>query len=863
MKHEEEIKDIEFPDQKIIDVGMHDEVKKSFIAYSMSVITARALPDIRDGMKPSQRRILYAMYEDRLTYDKAYRKSATTVGNVLGRYHPHGDSSVYQAMVRMAQPFSYRYPLIDGNGNFGSVDGDPPAAYRYTEARMSRIANEMMADIEKDVVDFRPNFDNRLKEPVVLPSRIPNLLVNGSVGIAVGMATNIPPHNLGEAIDAEIYMMDNPEATLDELMSYIKGPDFPTGATIYGTAGIYEAYMTGKGHITVRSKTEIDEEHRRIIATEIPYAVNKSVLVESIANLVKDKRVDGITGLRDESGRGGMRIVVEYRRDVNPQILLNQLFKYTQLQDTFAVNMVALVGGEPKTCSLRDMLGEHIRHQEEVVTRRLRFELEKARREAHIYEGYKIAIDNIDEVIEIIKGSASIPDAKAKLGARFGLDDVQTQAIVEMTLGRLSGLEREKIEARLAALYEEIERLVGILSDEEKLKALIKEEMLAIKQKYADARRTEIVPVENEIMIEDLIDRHNCIITITHEGYVKRQRSDVYSAQRRGGKGIIGTTKSEEDFIERVISVDSHSYILMFTDKGRVYMKKAYQIPEAGRTSKGTNIANIIETEPGEKLTAIVAVDGFVKGLYLTMVTKNGKIKRTPLTEFEYQRRGGKRAISFEGDDELIFVKVTDGEREFIVAGENGRAVRFAERTIRPQGRTAMGVRAIKLAEGEHVADAAVVEEGKTLFTLTEKGLGKRTEFSNYDTKHRGGLGVISHKLTSRTGKLIGIAAISDEDDIIVISDTGIIMRTSAGGIGVMGRSASGVIVMKTGEGARVASFTQIAAEAEKTETPVDGGEDYDVTTDDAASEDGASEDGDTDSDEYEEDGIDEGEDEE
>ncbi len=565
----------------------------------------------------------------------------------------------------------------------------------------------------------------------------------------------------------------------------------------------------------MRSKTEIDEEHHRFIATEIPYAVNKSMLVESIANLVKDKRVDGITGLRDESGRGGMRIVIEYRRDIVPQILLNQLFKYTQLQDTFAVNMVALVGGEPQTCTLRDVLGQHIAHQEEVVTRRLNFELAKARREAHIYEGYKIAIDNIDEVIEIIKGSASIPDAKARLGVRFGLDDIQTQAIVEMTLGRLSGLEREKIEERLRALYAEIERLVDILSDEGKLKALIKDEMLAIKQKYGDERRTEIVPLEDEIVAEDLIDRHQCIITVTHEGYVKRQRADVYTAQRRGGKGIIGTTKSEEDFIERVISVDSHSYILMFTDRGYVYMKKAYQIPEAGRTSKGTNIANIIETQSGEGLTAILPVNGFAPGLYLTMVTRHGNVKRTPLSQFEYQRKGGKRAISFVDDDELIFVSVTDGSREIMVAGENGRAVRFAENTIRPQGRTAKGVRAIKLKDGESVAGAAIVEEGKTLFTLTEKGLGKRTEFSNYDTKHRGGLGVKCHKLTERTGKLIGIAALSEEDDIMVISDTGIIMRTSAEGISVTGRAASGVIIMKTRDGAKVASFTVISSKEE------------------------------------------------
>ena len=810
MKKEDENKNIEFPDQKILPIEMHDEVKKSFIAYSMSVITSRALPDIRDGMKPSQRRILYAMYEDRLTHDKPFRKSATTVGNVLGRYHPHGDSSVYMAMVRMAQPFSYRYPLIEGHGNFGSVDGDPPAAYRYTEARMSKIADEMMADIDKDVVDFRPNFDNRLKEPTVLPSRFPNLLVNGSMGIAVGMATNIPPHNLGEVIDGTICLMDNPDATTAELLNYIKGPDFPGGAIIYGTQGIYQAYETGRGHIQVRSRCEIDEKHNRITVTEIPYGVNKSQLVESIANLVKEKRIEGITGLRDESGRAGMKIVIEHRRDVNGQILLNQLFKFTQLQDTCAVNMVALVGGEPKTCSLRTVLTEYIRHQESVVTRRLQYELKRAKREAHIYEGYKIAIDHIDEVIEIIKRSESIPDAKAKLSERFGLSDVQTQAIVDMTLGRLSGLERQKIEERLARLYEEIERIEGILADEGKLKELIKEEMIAIKEKYGDKRMTEIVPVEDEIEIEDLIERHNCIITMTHAGYVKRQRADTYSAQHRGGKGIIAMSTKEEDYIEKVISVDTHSDLMIFTDAGRVYVRRAHRIPEATRQSKGTNIINIIEKEPDENVTAFISVNGYDEDKYLVMVTRNGTIKRTSLAEFEYQRKGGKRALTLDEGDELVFVRQTDGTADIMIATNVGRAVRFHESDIPVHGRNARGVRGIKMKDGERVVGVTVPEEGTSLFSVTENGYGKRTEFEHYEPRHRGGSGLTCHGVTEKTGDLAGIAAVAPDDDIMIITESGIIIRTGADEISTYGRAASGVIVMRTDGDDRVVNFTTI-----------------------------------------------------
>lgn len=834
MKKEDENKNIEFPNQKILPIEMHDEVKKSFIAYSMSVITSRALPDIRDGMKPSQRRILYAMYEDRLTHDKPFRKSATTVGNVLGRYHPHGDSSVYLAMVRMAQPFSYRYPLVEGHGNFGSVDGDPPAAYRYTEARMSKIADEMMADIDKDVVDFRPNFDNRLKEPTVLPSRFPNLLVNGSVGIAVGMATNIPPHNLSEVIDGTICLMENPDATTAELIGHIKGPDFPGGAMIYGTQGIYQAYETGKGHIQVRSRCEIDEKNHRITVTEIPYGVNKSQLVESIANLFKEKRIDGITGLRDESGRAGMKIVIEHRRDVNGQILLNQLYKYTQLQDTCAVNMVALVNGEPKTCNLKTVLTEYIRHQESVVTRRLLYELNRAKREAHIFEGYKIAIENIDEVIEIIKRSASIPDAKAKLSERFGLSDVQTQAIVDMTLGRLSGLERQKIEERLARLYEEIKRIEGILADEEKLKALIKDEMIAIKEKYGDKRLTEIVPVEDEIEIEDLIERHNCIITMTHSGYVKRQRADTYSAQHRGGKGIIAMSTKEEDYIEKVISVDTHSDLMIFTDEGRVYVRRAHRIPESGRQSKGTNIINIIEKEPDESVTAFISVNGYDEDKYLVMVTRNGTIKRTSLAEFEYQRKGGKRALTLDDGDELVFVRQTDGTADIMIATNVGRAVRFHESDIPVHGRNARGVRGIKLGDGERVVGVTVPEEGTSLFSVTEKGYGKRTEFEHYEPRHRGGSGLTCHGINEKTGELAGIAAVSPDDDIMIITESGVIIRTGADEISTYGRSASGVIVMRTDENDRVVNFTTIKntvseenAETSETEenTPVNEAE--------------------------------------
>ena len=803
---------IEFPEQKIVPVDIEKQVRQGFIEYSMSVITSRALPDVRDGMKPGQRRILYAMYEDNLTYDKPFRKSATTVGNVLGRYHPHGDSAVYGTMVRMAQPFSYRYPLISGHGNFGNVDGDGAAAYRYTEARLSKIADEMMTDIEKNVVDFVPNFDNSRKEPVVLPSRFPNLLVNGSIGIAVGMATNIPTHNLGEVIDGTLAMMDNPDITVPELMQYIKGPDFPTYATIYGTRGIREAYETGRGRIAVRATAEIEEEHRRIVFTEIPYMVNKSMLVASVADLVKDKRIDGITDLRDESGRGGMRIVVEYRRDANPQVILNQLYKYTQLQDTCAVNMLALDNGVPRIFTLPEILKNYIAYQEGIITRRTQFDLDKALAEMHIYEGYKIAIDHIDEIIELIKKSASVSDAKANLMARYGLTDVQAQAIVDMTLGKLSGMERQKIEDRLAYLEARVDELRGILADEGKVKGILREELTAIKEKFSDERRTRIVEATDDIDLEDLIERHTCVVTLTNAGYIKRLPADTYTAQHRGGKGLIGMTTKEEDFIEKVVVANSHSYILFFTNNGKVYMRKVYQIPEASRTAKGTNLVNLIEMESGERVTAMIEVPSFAEEGYLTMVTKCGIIKRTPLSEYEYQRKGGKRAISLDEGDELVFVRRTEGDTEIIIATHDGSAVRFEESGARAMGRTARGVRGIRVAEGDEVCGVALVEAGKKLVTITENGYGKLSDFEDFRTmKNRGGKGVAPHGLSEKTGALASIATVDSEDDLMLITGEGMIIRTPVTDIPTYSRTAGGVRVMRLGEGEKIVNFAKVA----------------------------------------------------
>ena len=799
--------ELDYSQQKILPIEMEQEVKKSFIDYSMSVITSRALPDVRDGMKPGQRRILYAMYEDHLTADKPFRKSATTVGNVLGRYHPHGDAAVYQTMVRMAQSFSLRYPLVEGHGNFGNVDGDSAAAYRYTEARMAKIADHMMRDIEKDVVDFVPNFDNKLKEPTVLPSRFPNLLVNGSVGIAVGMATYIPPHNLSEVIDGVVCLIDNPEAELPEIMQYIKGPDFPTKATIYGTAGIYQAYLTGKGHINVRAKAILEEDKHRIIFTEIPYQVNKSQLVKSIADLHKEKRIEGLTDLRDESGRAGMRIVVEYRRDANGQVILNQLYKYTQLQDTCAVNMLAIVNGEPKILNLKQILEHYISFQKDIVMRRTRYELNRALHEMHILEGYAIAIENIDRVIEIIKRSESIPAAKEALMEEFSLSEAQAQAIVDMTLGRLSGLERQKIADRIAKLRELVAELEGILADDSKIAGIVKDELLAIKDKYGDERLTEIEESEDEIVLEDLIPKHRCVITMTHAGYIKRQPADTYSAQRRGGKGIIGMNAKEDDFIVDVVTAHSHALMMFFTNTGRVYSKKVYHLPEASRTAKGSNIKNVLEMQDDERLAGVITVDDFEDG-YLLTVTKRGIVKRTAISEFEKLRRTGKRALSLDEGDELIFAGIMSDEDEIVIATKSGRAVRFSGENIRPMGTGARGVIGIRVDEDDEVCGAAFVDPDRKLLIITENGCGKRTPYDDFRLmKHRGGSGVTCQNITDKTGRIASVASVGEDDDIMMITNTGTVVRIHANEIPSYSRTATGVIVMRTAENATIMGF--------------------------------------------------------
>ncbi len=822
---EQKNQNLEFPNQRIEDIDMEKRVKQAFIEYSMSVIMSRALPDVRDGMKPGQRRIMYAMYEDHLTSDKPFYKSATTVGNVLGRYHPHGDAAVYGTMVRMAQDFSLRYPLVEGQGNFGSVDGDGAAAYRYTEARLAKISDEMMVGLEKEVVDFVPNFDNRRREPAVLPSRFPNLLVNGSVGIAVGMATNIPPHNLGEVIDATVLRMDNPDCTVEELMEHIKGPDFPTAATCYGVQGIIDAYKTGKGRVLVRAKAEVDEEKHQIRVTEIPYQVNKSALVMSIAELHKEKKVEGILDIKDiSSDRNGICILIPYRRDANGQVILNQLYKYTQLQDTCSINMLALVNGEPKVLNLPRMLDHYIDHQKSVIVRRTRFDLDKALAREHILEGYKIANDNIEEVIELIRSTASIPDAKQKLMESYGLSDVQAQAIVDMTLGKLTGLERQKIEEELAKLRELIADLRDILADDERVKSIIKTELAEIRRKYADERRTEIVAAETDINLEDLIERHDCVISLSRAGYIKRQPADSYAAQHRGGKGIIGMTTKEEDFVEKMMVVPSHSYLMLFTNTGKVFMRKAYQIPEASRTAKGTNLVNVIELESGESVTAMISVDQFEEDRFLTMITKQGVIKRTALTEYEYQRKGGKIALNLDEGDELVFVMNTGGDRDVVLATRNGNAARFTESAVRPLSRTARGVRGIKLRDGDYVVGAVAVDDTKQLVTVTEKGYGKRTPFEDFRVKGRGGLGVTCHNITEKTGKLAGIAAADDGDDLMMITTLGTIIRTPVSQISTYSRTAAGVIVMRLGEGQTLAGFTTVAhEEVEETEAPAAG----------------------------------------
>ena len=813
--------DIMYPSQHIVNTELVKEMQKSFIEYAMSVIVERALPDVRDGLKPVHRRILYAMYEDGLTRDKPYRKCATAVGDVLGRYHPHGDASVYDALVRLAQDFSMRYPLIDGHGNFGSIDGDPPAAYRYTEARMSRISDEMLRDIEKETVDWSPNFDETRKEPRVLPSRFPNLLVNGSSGIAVGMATNIPPHNLREVIGAAICLLDNPEATLDELMQHIKGPDFPTRGIIMGRSGIRQAYETGRGRIIVRARCHFEEygkdKRERIIVTELPYQVNKRMLIASIADLVKDKRIEGISDLRDETDRAGMRIVIETKKDANVQVVLNHLYTMTSLQTSFAINMLALVDDQtqPRILSLRHILSEYIKFQEELIVRRTRFDLRKAEERAHILEGLLIAEENIDAIIKTIR--ESYDDAKENLMAKFNLSDPQASAILEMRLKQLQGLDRLKLEEEYKALEAKIADFKDILANPERVKQTLKEEMTVISDKYGDDRYTEIQDSVDDIDDEDLIERHDCVITMTCSGYIKRNPVDTYSAQNRGGKGIVGMTTKEEDAIKDVMVVHSHSYLLMFTSAGKVYMKKAYQIPEASRTAKGTNLVNVLELAEGEKVTSIVSLNGFDDDEYFVMVTKKGVIKRASTKDFEYQRKGGKIAINLDEGDELLAVKKTEGESDIIIATRKGKAVRFDEKDARVMGRTARGVRGIRLKGDDDVVGVSVVEEGKKLITITEKGFGKRNDFDCFSAHSRGTMGVICHKLTAKTGELAGIAAVSEDDDIMVITNEGTIIRMAVSSIPVYGSgSTSGVIVMRLDGEAKIVNFAVTKSEKEE-----------------------------------------------
>ena len=827
MAHNRDYKpeDILFPNQQIVESELVGEMQRSYIEYAMSVIVGRALPDVRDGLKPVHRRILYAMYEDGLTSDKAFKKSATCVGDVLGRYHPHGDASVYDAMVRLAQDFSMRYMLVDGHGNFGSVDGDPPAAYRYTEARMSKICNEMLRDIEKDTVNWDPNFDESRKEPRVLPSRFPNLLVNGSSGIAVGMATNIPPHNLGEVIDACVCIIDNPDATLDDLMQYIQGPDFPTKGIIMGRQGIKSTYATGRGKITVRARTHIEEfgrEHReRIIVTELPYQVNKRQLIKTIADQVKEKRLEGISDLRDETDIEGMRIVIELKKDANAQVVLNRLFAQTAMQSSFSAIMLALVDDQrqPKILTLRMILDEYIRFQDEIIVRRTKYDLAKALERAHLIEGLLVALENIDEVIHIIR--TAYDDAKEKLMERFALDDVQAQAILDMRLKALQGLDREKLENEYKELEDRISYYRELISSEELQRKVLKEELIAIKDKYADERRTQIEDVEDEIVLEDLIERHTAVVTMSLAGYVKRVPSDTYSSQRRGGKGIIGMTTKDEDFVVKVEAVDSHSWLYHFTNTGRVQGIKAYQIPEASRTSKGTNVANLLELEQGEKVTAMISVsdeeleDEVAENRYFLFVTKQGTVKRTPLSEFSNRRKGGKRALSLDEGDELVYVRLTTGHDEVIIATREGNATRFDENDARVMGRNARGVRGIKLEDGDYVVGCALVDESKTLLTVAEYGIGKRSEFADFQCHNRGGKGVCCQKLTERSGSLCGIASVDEGEDVMLITDEGTIVRIGASEIPIYGRTAGGVIVMRLDEGSRIANFAVVAAAEE------------------------------------------------
>lgn len=802
--------------QKIIDVDIDKEMKKSFLEYSMSVIVSRALPDVRDGLKPVHRRILYSQFEDNLTPDKPYKKCATTVGNVLGRYHPHGDASVYDALVRLAQDFSMRYMLVDGHGNFGSVDGDPPAAYRYTEARMSKISTEMLTDIEKDTVNFLPNYDDSRKEPEVLPSRFPNLLVNGSTGIAVGMATNIPPHNLGEVIDAMCCLIDNPDASLDDLMQYIKGPDFPTASIIMGQSGIRAAYATGRGRITVRARAEIVEEKNRfkIIVTELPYQVNKARLVETIANMVKEKRIEGISNIDDHSDRNGMHIVIDIKREASPQIVLNQLYSYTQMQITFSAIMIAIVNGEPKTLSLKEILRNYVDFQVDVITRRTIFDLKKAEERAHVLEGLKKAIDFIDEVISIIRSSKDQPTAKQRLGERFELDEIQTQAIVSMRLGQLSGLERTKIEDELGQLNIKIADFKDILQNSERLLSIIKEEALAIKKKYNDERRTEIVAVSGEVDIEDLIPEEDCVLTLTEFGYIKRQKSDTYKLQRRGGRGVSGMSRREEDVAKEMFVANSHDHVMFFTNLGRVYKLKCYEIPEGSRTSKGMNINNLLPLSADESVTSMIKVPDIESEQYLVMVTRNGIIKRTELSAFSHARKNGLIAIDLNEGDELAWVRLTDGNKELVVATRNGMAIRFHETDVRVMGRAAKGVKAITLRGDDKVIGMSMLREGAYILTVSETGYGRLSNVSDYRIQSRGGHGVINYN-TDKYGKVAAIKSVDLDDDIILISNDGVIIRIEANSIRICSRTSKGVRVMKVSDESKVVTLSRAPHEEE------------------------------------------------
>jgi len=809
-----------FNEGKVIPVDINKEMKKCYIDYAMSVIVGRALPDVRDGLKPVHRRILYSLQELGLYPDKGYRKCARIVGDVLGKYHPHGDSSVYDALVRLAQDFSMRYMLVDGHGNFGSVDGDSAAAMRYTEARMNKIAVEMLRDINKNTVDFVPNFDGEEKEPSVLPSRFPNLLVNGSSGIAVGMATNIPPHNLGEVIDGTVMLIDNPETTVLELMSVIKGPDFPTGATIMGKAGIRAAYETGKGKIVVRAKAEIEEENsrHRIIVTELPYQVNKAKLIESIADLVKDKRIVGISDLRDESDREGMRIVIELKRDANPNVILNLLYKHTKMQDTFGVIMLALVDNAPQILNLKQVLNHYIEFQKEVITRRTTFELNKAKARAHILEGLKIALDNIDEVINIIRHSATSELAKNTLIDRFSLSEKQALAILEMRLRRLTGLERDKIEAEYNDLIKQIEYLESILASEEKLLQVIKQELIEIKNKYSDERKTAIEKVVNEIDIEDLISEEDVVITLTNNGYIKRIVADTYSAQRRGGKGIQAMTTKEDDFVEHVVVTSTHSDVLFFTNRGRVYKLRAYEIPEAGRTAKGTNIINLIPIEPSERIQAVLTVKDNNKDGYLFMGTKHGIVKKTPLEDFKNLRKSGLIAISLREGDELLKVKITRGDANLIMVTENGYAVKFNESDVRPMGRSASGVKAITLKDNDKAVCLDIAVEDEELLVISENGYGKRTPINQYKVQNRGGVGLITYKISDKTGKLVGATMCKDSDELMLINSSGIAIRINVNDISITNRAAMGVRLMRTSEEQTVVAISKIIGSIDEDE---------------------------------------------